>query len=346
MNKPLTIQDINDLIGRTFTPAATPEEAMVYKNNTWYYSADADGNVTSLNLHSLGLTDTQIVFLQDLPHLQALNLTENKLTLFDFGASMENLRLVDLSMNPGLKTVSFSIPLPHLEKLDLSESGIEALTVSKGFERLNNLDLRKNALTRIDFEGDCPALVSLDLSENQLTLLSLPAGFGVLKYLYLNDNELEQLTIASPLPALKTLHLRENKLKNLSEDFLKPFPVLETLYLQKNPLPDAIRGFLEEDEYRNSLETIQMYCRELSKGKTLDNETKVLLIGNGNVGKSCLVERLVYNRFNPKWNSTHGIVLERYDKPGFEYVLNLWDFGGQDIYHATHRLFMQSDATG
>lgn len=344
MDKPTIIRKIETLIGEPLTPAASPEEAMVYKNKTWYYSADAEGNLTGLNLHSLGLTDTQTGFLKDLPHLQALNLTENKLTRFDFGASMENLRLVDLSMNPGLKTVSFSIPLSLLEKLDLSESGIEALTVSKGFERLNNLDLRKNALTRIDFEGDCPALVSLDLSENQLTLLSLPAGFGVLKYLYLNDNELEQLTIASPLPALKTLHLRENKLKTLSEDFLAPYPNLETLYLAKNPLPDAIRGFLEGDERLNSLDFVQSFYRQLSAGKALDNESKVLLIGNGKVGKSSLVERLINNRFQIDWNSTHGISLKQYRKEDFEYILNLWDFGGQDIYHATHRMFMQSNA--
>lgn len=340
----MTIQDFSKLIGLTFTQAASPEEAMVYKNNTWYYSADSNGNITGLNLHSLELTDDQTSFLKDLPHLQALNLTENKLTRFDFTDSMKEMRLVDLSLNSGLQTVSFSATLPLLEKLDLSESGIKSLTVPKGLERLSSLDLRKNALTDIVFEWDCPALVSLDLSENRLTILSLPVGFGALKYLYLNNNQLEHLSVASNLPCLKTLHLRENKLKTLPEDFLTPYPGLETLYLQKNPLPDAIRGFFEENEYLNSLETIQMYFREMSKGKALDNETKVLLVGNGNVGKSCLVERLVYDRFNPEWNSTHGIVLERYDKTGFEYALNLWDFGGQDIYHATHRLFMQSDA--
>ena len=70
-------------------------------------------------------------------------------------------------------------------------------------------------------------------------------------------------------------------------------------------------------------------------------------------GKSSLFQRLAHNRYVASWNSTHGISLEQYPKDwgkkGIEnkvhpYLLNLWDFGGQDIYHATHRLFMQVNA--
>ena len=89
------------------------------------------------------------------------------------------------------------------------------------------------------------------------------------------------------------------------------------------------------------------------KDELLDTEVKVLLLGNGGVGKSCLIQRLVHNRFETHWHSTHAISLEQYPNTWSEgsgdnlvdpYVLNLWDFSGQDIYHATHRLFMQSNA--
>ena len=73
-----------------------------------------------------------------------------------------------------------------------------------------------------------------------------------------------------------------------------------------------------------------------------NNECKVLLIGNGKAGKTAIVNRIVNDEFNPKWDSTHGIAL--YPKEFKEYLLNLWDFGGQDIYHSTHRLFMQKNA--
>ena len=73
-----------------------------------------------------------------------------------------------------------------------------------------------------------------------------------------------------------------------------------------------------------------------------NDECKVLLIGNGKAGKSAIVNRLVNNDFDPEWNSTHGISLFR--KRLADYMINYWDFGGQDLYHATHRLFMQKNA--
>jgi GTPase SAR1 family protein len=49
--------------------------------------------------------------------------------------------------------------------------------------------------------------------------------------------------------------------------------------------------------------------------------------------------------------STHAIQLRRHfleelaEEKGFDEIqLQIWDFGGQDIYHATHRLFMQTNA--
>ena len=73
------------------------------------------------------------------------------------------------------------------------------------------------------------------------------------------------------------------------------------------------------------------------------NEAKLLLLGWGGVGKTSLVNRLVYQRFNPSELRTEGIKVTSWPVmlSNDERVrLNVWDFGGQEIMHATHQFFL------
>ncbi|MFN8349050.1 MAG: COR domain-containing protein [Spirosomataceae bacterium] len=282
----------------------------------------------------------------------ALSIGESKLKKIVLGKEAEALEYLYLGGSKSLTEVVFEVPLPHLTHLYLNNCAIEKITFPAGFRALQQIYLQKNGLQQLVFEGDCPALVLLDVSENGLTRFSLPQGFGNLSYLYLSGNQLASFE-AINLPKLNTLHLQNNRFSNLPFNFQTaqsdeihlclsnaPLLALDSLRLSDNLLPDDICGFLEDND--NCLNDIKAYFKDLSKGDTLNNEYKTLIIGNGNVGKSCLVERLVYNRFKDEWDSTHGISLEQFSHQG--HIFNLWDFGGQDIYHATHRLFMQSNA--
>ena len=73
------------------------------------------------------------------------------------------------------------------------------------------------------------------------------------------------------------------------------------------------------------------------------NEGKLILLGRGNVGKTSIVERLVYNRFDESNNKpTLGVELTEWNVLGSrgDVKLNIWDFGGQEIMHATHQFFL------
>jgi internalin A len=77
-------------------------------------------------------------------------------------------------------------------------------------------------------------------------------------------------------------------------------------------------------------------------------DVKVVVLGNGRIGKTQICRRLKDEPFEPDTDSTHGIgvtstelAMADGDEPA---VLNLWDFGGQDIYHGTHALFMRTRA--
>jgi internalin A len=74
-------------------------------------------------------------------------------------------------------------------------------------------------------------------------------------------------------------------------------------------------------------------------------DIKLLLLGNGRVGKTQIARWLSGKCFDPAWNSTHGIQIGSALLPGDSPArLQIWDFGGQDIYHGTHALFLRSPA--
>jgi internalin A len=84
--------------------------------------------------------------------------------------------------------------------------------------------------------------------------------------------------------------------------------------------------------------------RKASERRAL-NEVKVILVGQGSVGKTSLVKRIVYDTFSPGEEKTEGIYIEReWSVPGRsqdeKVQVNFWDFGGQEIMHATHQFFL------
>jgi internalin A len=72
------------------------------------------------------------------------------------------------------------------------------------------------------------------------------------------------------------------------------------------------------------------------------NEGKLIVVGRGEVGKTSLVKRLVENDFNGDESKTQGIRISNWFIPceGDTFRLNIWDFGGQEIMHATHQFFL------
>ena len=73
------------------------------------------------------------------------------------------------------------------------------------------------------------------------------------------------------------------------------------------------------------------------------NEAKLIVVGRGGVGKTCLVNRLVHGSFDPHEVRTEGIRITDWDFrlcTGERVRLHVWDFGGQEIMHATHQFFL------
>jgi GTPase SAR1 family protein len=84
------------------------------------------------------------------------------------------------------------------------------------------------------------------------------------------------------------------------------------------------------------------YLRSLKEGEPL-YEAKLVLVGEGEVGKTCLVAAMKGEKFIKDRPTTHGIEINTLELPHPKLdktlTLNAWDFGGQPVYRVTHQFF-------
>ncbi len=70
-----------------------------------------------------------------------------------------------------------------------------------------------------------------------------------------------------------------------------------------------------------------------------------MILGEGGAGKTSLARKLLNreNQLPAEKETTQGINVHPHDlklPDGTDFRLNIWDFGGQEIYHATHQFFL------
>jgi len=63
---------------------------------------------------------------------------------------------------------------------------------------------------------------------------------------------------------------------------------------------------------------------------------KILLVGDASVGKTCIVNRFIYNKFELGYISTIGVnfFTKPYDYKGYKIKIQLWDTAGQERFHS------------
>lgn len=361
------LQAIQAIIGQKLHPAPEwPEQAqwpllglMAYENNKPKYQINAAGALIGLNLANLGIDDQKwkrVLEAIDPSSLCALNLSDNQLSSLALSSDMKALKTINLNGNKKLSTFSFpSGGLQNLVRAELNECTFSELLVPSGMTALQALNVRFGKLKRLVMEEDCPVLEVLDLRDNQLSKLKLPANLPKLWYLNVNKNRLAQLELPAPLPELTTLDIRNNQLEQLESLHLLQHHNLDALYIYGNPWK-LNQALLPESGDKNSIGAIKAFLEELEKDKRkniqfINDRVKIILVGNGRVGKTTLYRRLRNLPLNQKEPYTHGLSIGVLEEKAFisgvkTDTLNgsVWDFGGQEIFYATHQFFLTEGA--
>jgi internalin A len=239
--------------------------------------------------------------------------------------------------------------LVELRKLNLGNNQITNLPVAIGrLTKLQELQVWGNRLVTLpESLGLLTHLRELVLHTNQLA--HLPESLGLLvqlEILLIHQNNLTSLPDSiGQLTKLRKLWVQNNQLKELPESIRK-LTLLQQLHLQDNAplgLPTEVLGPPTGISARHSENpaTILDYYFRVRAGKRPLNEAKLILLGRGEVGKTCLANRLVHNEFKST-EMTRGITITHWSvKSGEDNIrLHVWDFGGQEIQHATHQFFL------
>lgn len=121
---------------------------------------------------------------------------------------------------------------------------------------------------------------------------------------------------------------------------------LSKLTLFQTLVPGIPAEVLSGDPSDNCLERLRGHLRDLEVGVEEVRQAKLVVLGNGRVGKTQVCRRLRALAYDETVATTHGITVTAEPWAGSTEgeVLNIWDFGGQDIYHGAHTLFMTTSA--
>ncbi len=301
------------------------------------YTRNRAGEVTGISLYKCKIKD--LTPLSQMTGLQTLYLFQNQVS-----------DLTPLSQMTGLQS------------LDLDNNQVSDLSPLSQMTGLQYLDLRSNQASDLTPLSQMTGLQGLYFRSNQVSNLTPLAELTGLQELDLSENQVSDLTPLSQMTELQDLDLRKNKIETLPPwivDLDTPIKWDQDysgdgIILSDNPLKTPPPEIVQQGNavIRNYFQQLQEQAQDYLF------EAKMLILGEPGAGKTSLAGKIEDGDcpLPGEDDTTRGIQVRPYRFPlgagdcagfehpeklaGREFQLNLWDFGGQDIYKATHRFFL------
>lgn len=289
--------------------------------------------------------------LSNLANLQVIDVSETQVTNLSPLSCLANLQIFDVRNSPVNDLTPLS-NLKNLQHLGVLNTPVTDLSPLSRLENLQQLDASSTQLTDLSPLSDLANLQMLYVRNTQVTDLSPLAGLANIQELDISNTLVNDLSPLSGLAKLKRLNVSKTQVIDLSpllELIKHNLPVgwsLDTglgdgIYVEDCPLTNPPVEIVKQ----GNAAILNYFHEKAIQGTDHLYEAKMLLIGEGGAGKTSLLRRL-YQREKPlptENETTKGIDIYRHEfklDNGRNFRLNVWDFGGQEIYHATHQFFL------
>ncbi|MCB1098929.1 MAG: leucine-rich repeat domain-containing protein, partial [Verrucomicrobiae bacterium] len=191
------------------------------------------------------------------------------------------------------------------------------------------------------------SLNSLDCSDTRVSDLSPLVNLPSLTSLDCSSTKVQDICPVLEIDSLRSVDAFRCPISVLTKQM--DLSKLESLQIGGTEirLPEVLPEVLSQSAGDNCRDRLVDYFADLGEDPVQFDHVKVILLGNGRIGKTQIARRLRQLNYDPSEPSTHGIQVNSHRfqlRAGITATLNLWDFGGQDIYHGTHALFLKTRA--
>lgn len=305
------------------------------------YAMDENQHIIGLDLSSCELRGGEAI--SELNILSHLDLSDNQLSNIRFVGNLHHLTHLNLTRNR-ITDITPLESLKQLERLYLNANPVSSYSPLKNLKNLTHLYLNTNIIDDFSFLVDLPNLKCLNLNGCKLKNIEFLKGMKELTHLYLKDNQIPRIVGLKDLRNLVYLDLRNNQISFLPPEIIdldidiywtdtdKPGILLKNNAIDPPPIEILTRGS----------QAVKVYLKSLFGENQALNEVKVLLVGDGGSGKTSLVRRICNEGFSWDEPETHGINIKPWEiRSEGEFIkIHFWDFGGQEIMHATHQFFL------
>ena len=317
----------------------TPKEDFGSKLNT-----DNTGKNQIIKNEERGLSDQEIYDL-------LIEIDDRRVTTDDERQMLGEATSIEWQGSYFTKLPSSIGLLTSLLELRLRNSSVSDISALTNLTYLRSLDLGNTQVSDISALSDLKFLSSLYLSNTQVRDISVLSGLKNLRILDLGGIEIKNLNALSGLRYLEYLNLQNSKTTAIPKSILD----LDLSFITKNKESIAeefskgiyIYGLTLSNQpieiFSLSKELIRAYFREDNQIPV--NECKVIFLGDAEAGKTYSIRRLLND--GEKLNSFDGestpgieISISQIKLTDTNIVVNYWDFGGQEIQHSMHRMFL------
>lgn len=253
--------------------------------------------------------------------------------------------------------------LKQLKRLFLSgnhlkTSGLADLSPLEGLRNLHLLDIRFTQVADLSALMSLSNLQVLYAGRTQISNLSPLANLSKLQRLYVWNTKITDISPLTSLSYLQGIDISDTHvsdlrpLRALIENGLSVEWINDENWncngvnVENCPLTNPPVTIVQQ----GNAAILNYFHEKQAQGTDHIYEAKLLLVGEGGAGKTSLLRRLYQPTLPlPEENeTTKGIAIHRHEfevrdaryPNGRIFRLNVWDFGGQEIYHATHQFFL------
>ncbi|MEM9627049.1 MAG: leucine-rich repeat domain-containing protein [Pseudomonadota bacterium] len=298
------------------------------------------------SLQSLTCSSTQVSDLTPLSGLASLESLDCSWTQVSDLTSLSGLASLE-SLDCSSTQVSDLTPLAglaSLQSLNCSRTQVSDLTPLSGLANLQRLTCSSAQVSDLTPLSGLASLESLDCSSTQVSDLTPLAGLSNLQSLTCYSTRISDLTPLADLAGLREFDVRVRMIDNWPKDLWSK-EALETVKGWGAELTGIPTDILPVGINDNCLPAIRAHLDDLGENPESLTDVKLIVLGNGRIGKTQIVNRMRGEPFEKDADSTHGVSLVQAQISGSpDAKFNIWDFGGQDIYFGTHMLFLKSRA--